>query len=307
VNGKGFLLVAHDQLLQQRLVQAFASYGLPSPTQFSSLDPALEWLERHSCALCILDYDLPHIDGLRSLARLHQRQPDLPVIMVSSAASEAIAIAAFRAGVNDYIPKETGFATVVAQQVRQFLRADASSPLPQPIVVGPDVADNLRQPTYQNRLRVIGREMDLGEFRSVGIWEVGGGFLVRGTRSGRRAAEALEFLDRDFPQLIAVTNRGDGERRQRPGGLLPTGYEDLLRAIGRKLDEHVAESVGFAELSHALLVWGLSAYEGAAHTAPVPFEWLMTADDITLLLDEAYRLRTATPSPPGLLRRIGLG
>jgi len=303
VSGKGILLIAHDQLLQQRLVQAFATYGLPSPTQFSELDPALHWLEKHSCALCILDYDLPHIDGLRSLARIHQREPGLPVIMLSGVGTEAIAIAAFRAGVSDYVPKEPGFATVVAQQVRHLLRGD-DGPLPQPIVVGPQVSDKLLQPTYQNRMRVIGREMDVGGYHSVSLLEVGGGFLVRATRSDRRAAEGLEFLDRDFPQLVALTSRGDGERRQRPGGLLPTGYEDLLRAIGRKLDDHLAESVAFVELSQAVLVWGMSGYDVPAHAGLVPFEWLLTTDDITLLLDEAYRLRAATQSSPGFLRRL---
>jgi len=301
----GILLVAHDQLMLQRLLQAFASHGLPSPTYLTSAEVAIDWLEEHSCAVCLLDFDLPGVDGLRNLARLHQRQPDLPVIMLSSAASEAVAIAAFRAGVRDYVPKEPGYATSVAQQIRHLLRADATGQLPQPIVVGPDIADQLRQPTYQNRLRVIGREMDVSEFRAVSVWEVGGGFLVRGTRPGRRAPEALEFLDRDLPQLVAVTARGDGERRQRTGLLLPTGYEDVLRAIGQRLDEQKAEAIAFNELGQVIVVTGLAKQDGLAHTIPTSFEWVLNAEDVSQVLDDAYRNRASEPvQQPGMLRRL---
>jgi len=287
------------------VVQAFASHGLPSPTQFETVDAAIAWLEMHSCGVCLLDYDLPDVDGLRNLARLHQRQPDLPVIMLSGAASEGVAIAAFRAGVRDYIPKQPGFATTVAQQVRHLIRVDSTGPLPQPIVVGPEVSDQLRLPTYQNRLRVIGRELDVGDYRAVSIWEVGGGFLVRGTSANRRSPEALEFLDRDFPQLVAVTARGDGERRQRPGALLPTGYEDLLRAVGRRLDDQFSEAVALSELCESVLVWGMAKVDAAEHVAPIPFEWVLDASDISFILDEAYRRRSEKPaSPPGLLRRL---
>lgn len=302
---QAILLVAHDQLLAQRLLQAFASHGLPSPTHVNSGEAAIEWLERHACAVCLLDYDLPEIDGLRNLARLHQRQPNLPVIMLSGAASEAVAIAAFRAGVRDYVPKQAGFATTVAQQVRHVLRNDPTGRLPQPIVVGPDIAETLRQPTYQNRMRVIGREMDVSEFRAVSLWEVGGGFLARGTRTGHRTPEALEFLDRDFQQLVAVTARGDGERRQRSGALVPTGYEDVFRAIGRRLDDQLAEAVTLSELSASIVVSGLAKSNGSAHAALSPFEWTYDADDVAHILNDAFRQRTAEPAPqPGLLRRL---
>jgi DNA-binding response OmpR family regulator len=304
VSRQGILLIAHDQLLLQRLAQAFASHGLPSPTHLDDADRAIEWLEEHPCAICLLDFDIPGVDGLRNLARLHQRHPDLPVVAMSSAGSESIAIAAFRAGVRDYVPKAPGFASVVAQQVRFNLRIDSTGRLPQPIIVGPEISERLRQPTYQNRMRVIGREMDLGEYRMVSLWEVGGGFLARGTRQGKRTAEALEFLDRDFPQLIAVTARGDGERRQRSGALVPTGYEDLFRSIGRNLDDRAAEAVTFSELRELVVVSGLAKNDSAAHVVPLPFEWVLDADDIAKMLDEAYRQRAATPAQqPGLLKR----
>jgi CheY-like chemotaxis protein len=305
VSRQGILLVAHDQLLMQRLVQAFARHGLPSPTQFATCDAAIDWLEHHSCVVCLLDYDLPDGGGLRNLARIHQRHPDLSVIMLSSAASESVAIAAFRAGVRDYVPKQPGFATTAALQVRHMLQIDATGQLPQPIVVGPEVPNRLRLPTYQNRLRVIGREMDIADFRAVSLWEVGGGFLVRGTLPNRRTPDALEFLDRDFPQLVAVTARGDGERRQRPGALLPTGYEDVLRAIGWRLDEQISEAVAFSEYSQAIVVSGLTKADRAEHVVPMPFEWVFEPDGISEILDEAYRQRTDRPSQqPGLLRRL---
>ncbi|MEX1157733.1 MAG: response regulator [Thermomicrobiales bacterium] len=305
MNRQGILLIAHDQLLQVRLLQAFAKLGLPTPAQADSGDAAIQWLEHHTCAVCLLDYDLPETDGLRILARLHQRDPDLPVIMISGAGSESVAVAAFRAGVRDYIPKQTGFAGTVASQLRYLLQSESTGPPATPIAVGPEIPDRLRLPTYQNRMRVVGRELDLSEFRSVSIWEVGGGFLARGIRPGRRTPEALEFLDRDFPQLVAVTARGDGERRLTRAELLPTGYEDLFRAIGRRLDEQLAEAVTLSELSQTIIVTGLTKVDGSAHVTPQPFEWVLGAEETAAVLDEAYRQRGPSQGPePGLLRRL---
>src|SRR3712207_9517344 len=77
---------------------------------------------------------LPGINGLETLARIHQRKPDLPVVMMSSASSPQVAIAAFHGGVADYVLKTLGFTDVVAQRVQQFVRPHtAATQLPSPV------------------------------------------------------------------------------------------------------------------------------------------------------------------------------
>jgi hypothetical protein len=150
----------------------------------------------------------------------------------------------------------------------------------------------LLAPTYQNRLRTIGRELDVNGYRSIISIQVDGGFIVRAVNRHRREMELLEFPDADFPErMIAATEaRGDGERPESPSTLAPTGYEDMLRAIGRRLDRTSARNVVIAEGQTALLVTGQRATADGGVEA---FETILDVIAITELLDESFRLRTS--------------
>ncbi len=101
------------------------------------------------------------------------------------------------------------------------------------------ISPSLLAATYQNRLRTVGRELDVNGYRSIILLQVEGGFLVRAVNRVSRDLELLEFPDDEFPErMIAATEaRGDGERPESPSPLAPTGYEDLMRGVGRWLDE----------------------------------------------------------------------
>ena len=148
-------------------------------------------------------------------------------------------------------------------------------------------------PTYQNRLRVVGRQLDLGGYGAINLLEVPGGFLVRAMRPEARAPEALEYPEGEFPGLLAraIAARGEGERRHRPHPLLPTGYEDFLRALGWRLDEQRAEAITVAELEGFVAVVGLAKVERYERADIAPFQRLLRADDIAALLDDAFRRR----------------
>ncbi len=164
---------------------------------------------------------------------------------------------------------------------------------------GSGIPAGLLQLTYQNRLRVIGRQLDLYGYRTVTILEVAGGFLVRGAASGSRTPEALEFLDQDFPQLLrnAFNARGEGEHRRSTSTLLPTGYEDFLRALGHRLDTQYAEAVTVTELDSFVAVGGVVRVDATGQTGFGPLQWLLRTDDIAYLLDEAFRRRAAVAEP----------
>ena len=56
--------------------------------------------------LVLADYTLPGFDGLIALAFAHQQFPEIPVIIVSGAIGEEIAIEALKAGATDYVLKQ---------------------------------------------------------------------------------------------------------------------------------------------------------------------------------------------------------
>src|SRR6266567_111604 len=63
-------------------------------------------LDRESWDLVISDYVLPGFGGLEALALYHQRGLDAPFIVVSGHIGEDIAVAAMKAGADDYLMKD---------------------------------------------------------------------------------------------------------------------------------------------------------------------------------------------------------
>jgi PAS domain S-box-containing protein/putative nucleotidyltransferase with HDIG domain len=56
--------------------------------------------------IILADYNLPEFNGLRALQLLRGHDPDLPFIIVSGTIGEDIAVAAMKAGANDYVTKD---------------------------------------------------------------------------------------------------------------------------------------------------------------------------------------------------------
>ncbi|HVJ15861.1 MAG TPA: sigma 54-interacting transcriptional regulator, partial [Polyangiaceae bacterium] len=66
----------------------------------------------------VTDLDMPNLDGLGLLKELHERHPDLPVIVATSATELNAAVAAMRAGASDYITKPVDFDELVLSIAR---------------------------------------------------------------------------------------------------------------------------------------------------------------------------------------------
>src|SRR5438128_2334476 len=62
-------------------------------------------LDRHTWDLVIGDYSMPHFSGTAALAILRERGLDIPYICVSGTITEELAVAAMKAGANDYVTK----------------------------------------------------------------------------------------------------------------------------------------------------------------------------------------------------------
>jgi DNA-binding NtrC family response regulator len=66
---------------------------------------ALGEFERQRLDLVLTDLKMPGMDGMALMARLHEADPDLPVVMITGFASIESAVAAVREGAFDYLPK----------------------------------------------------------------------------------------------------------------------------------------------------------------------------------------------------------
>src|SRR5437870_1132607 len=105
MSGRRITLLVDDNRDHARIVaRAIERLVLPRPFYASNGEDALSLADRYDCNVCVLDYKLPGINGLETLIRLHEHKPDLPIIMMTGAHNEDVAVAAFRAKVVDYVP-----------------------------------------------------------------------------------------------------------------------------------------------------------------------------------------------------------
>ena len=68
-------------------------------------EEGLEKATHNNFDLIITDMKMPDINGMEVIKRIKQRQPDMPVIMITGYASVPTAVEAMKIGADDYIPK----------------------------------------------------------------------------------------------------------------------------------------------------------------------------------------------------------
>lgn len=307
------LLVDQDPQRARYVSDALSLTTLANTVHRQDGESGVLWVGANECHLCVISYELPGIDGLETLARIRNRRPEIPAIMISDSDRQDVAIAAFREGILDFVPARGNFAQIIAEIAQQSIgepvdnRQTSSRALNDPTLA--HIPRERLAPTYQNRLRAIGRQLDIYGFHSITVLEIEGGFIVRANRQRARKPQALEFPDRDFPRLVAsaIDGESDGEDQAfHQSTLTPTGYEDLLRALGNRLDESVAHSAVVTELEEMFVVSGRGNDEHAAVPGLVPFNWFLGANDVEYMLNEAFKRRgSGPPKPQGAVKEPG--
>jgi len=99
------LVVDDSQPLREFVLQALADRGGFVPLEAADGDEGLETALTASPDLILLDLQLPRRDGFQVLDALRERQVNIPVVLMTSHGSEAIAVEVFRKGVRDYLIK----------------------------------------------------------------------------------------------------------------------------------------------------------------------------------------------------------
>ena len=155
--------------------------------------------------------------------------------------------------------------------------------------------ETLVRPTYQNRLRAIGSHLDKEQYRDATVIEAKGGFIVRATIADDPLPQVVEFPNSEVEGLAheAFGRRGEYQNYKPHSSIVPTGYQDLFRALGHLMDNRSAVGITILELeSHVLIAGRELARFVAGKQTYRQFEHFLSAEDVQTLLDDAFRQRT---------------
>jgi diguanylate cyclase (GGDEF)-like protein len=105
------ILLIEDDDAYVRLVGAQLSAGAASGLTYrlasaSTLAAGLRHLMRYPIDLVLLDLSLPDSQGLETVMAVRSEAPDVPVVIVTSLADEALAAYALQSGAQDYLIKD---------------------------------------------------------------------------------------------------------------------------------------------------------------------------------------------------------
>ena len=111
------LVVDDEDLIRWSLREALedAGYSVRCAGDGAS---ALSLLEREGADAVLLDYKLPDTDGLTLLAQMREREPDVPVILLTAFSSVERAVDAMRLGAYDFIAKPFDIDHVLARVLK---------------------------------------------------------------------------------------------------------------------------------------------------------------------------------------------
>ncbi|HAD04782.1 MAG: hybrid sensor histidine kinase/response regulator [Desulfuromonadales bacterium GWD2_61_12] len=84
-------------------------------------EDGLAQVERHRPDLILLDYMMPHMDGMTALRRIRQNWPETSVIMFTGKGSEEIAVEIMKAGAADYLLKPFN-GQILVERIETVLR-----------------------------------------------------------------------------------------------------------------------------------------------------------------------------------------
>lgn len=102
------VLLVEDNPVDADLVQEFLAEETPgrfAVTHVERLSQALDCLGTAESDVVLLDLSLPDSQGLATLSRVQQEAPEVPIIVLTGADDEALALSAVKAGAQDYLAK----------------------------------------------------------------------------------------------------------------------------------------------------------------------------------------------------------
>jgi DNA-binding NtrC family response regulator len=102
-NGK--ILIIDDEANLRSTMAAILQRAGYTVNTASSVPEAMRCLSEHSFDLIFLDLRMPDIDGMEALPRIHNRWPDLPILILTAVISLEKASSAIELGARGYLLK----------------------------------------------------------------------------------------------------------------------------------------------------------------------------------------------------------
>ncbi len=130
------LLVEDDRALREALTDTL-SLGGHAFRAVDCAEAALLALEEEAFALVVSDVNMPGMDGHQLLVQIRQRQPQLPVLLMTAYAAVERAVDAMRQGAADYLVKPFEPKALLALVQRHALGAVLGSDEEGPVAVEP--------------------------------------------------------------------------------------------------------------------------------------------------------------------------
>ncbi|MGB8713071.1 MAG: response regulator, partial [Onishia taeanensis] len=98
------VIVDDDRAIRWVLERSLAQPDL-SVESFERADAALASLEVSPPDVLVTDIRMPGLDGLELMARVRERHPDMPVIVMTAHSDLDSAVASYQGGAFEYLPK----------------------------------------------------------------------------------------------------------------------------------------------------------------------------------------------------------
>jgi DNA-binding response OmpR family regulator len=148
------LLVEDDAEVRRALIRALTDLGHSVASAATGMD-ALKAVIDQRPDLVVLDLGLPDVDG-EDLLLMVRAVSQVPIVVVTARADEAIIVRVLERGADDYVTKPFGAAQLDARVRAVLRRVSASNSSPDTVVVG-----ELRLDHTAREVTLAGRRIDL--------------------------------------------------------------------------------------------------------------------------------------------------
>jgi two-component system chemotaxis response regulator CheY len=125
MNFTGKILLVDDEVHIRKYVGLILKQlGSPVITEAGNGEEAIVAFEKDKPDIVLLDVNMPHLDGIETLKKLKQLDPNCVVIMLTSLANRDTVERALENGAANYIRKDTA-KEEIAQALRETIEACA--------------------------------------------------------------------------------------------------------------------------------------------------------------------------------------
>jgi PAS domain S-box-containing protein len=170
-----------------------------------TLAKGIEVLESGGFDLVLLDLQLPDSEGLKTFAELHERCPEIPVIVLTGTSDEDLAVKAVKLGAQDYLIKGEVDISHLTRSIKYALE---------------------RQKEINNRKSMEQALFEEKERLAVTLSSIGDGVIATDTEGKvvliNRIAERLtgwshaEAVGKFIEEVFFIVNVENGERKENP-------------------------------------------------------------------------------------------